>query len=52
MEWPPRSGKRRHFPEVDRGSFFALEEARKKMNPAQVVFLDRLVEHWNSFKTV
>jgi len=52
MEWPPRSGKRCQFPEVDRASFFVLEEARKKMNPAQTVFLDRLLEKWNSHKSV
>lgn len=44
MEWPPRSGKVRRFPEVDQASFFSLEEARRKINPAQTVFLDRLIE--------
>ena len=44
MEWPPRSGKVRQFPEVDRASFFPLEEARRKINLAQTVFLDRLIE--------
>jgi predicted NUDIX family NTP pyrophosphohydrolase len=42
LEWPPRSGKTQEFPEVDRASFFSLEEARSKINSAQVVFLDRL----------
>lgn len=44
MEWPPRSGKRQTFPEIDRASFFPLEMARRKINPAQVVFLDRLLD--------
>lgn len=44
MEWPPRSGQVQRFPEVDRASFFPVEEARSKINPAQTVFLDRLVE--------
>jgi predicted NUDIX family NTP pyrophosphohydrolase len=44
IEWPPRSGRRQRFPEVDRGEFFALEEARGKLNPAQVELLDRLLE--------
>ena len=44
MEWPPRSGKRAHFPEVDRGEFFGLEEAQARLNPAQVAFLARLIE--------
>lgn len=43
MEWPPRSGKTKEFPEVDQARFFSLEEARKKINPAQCPFLDRLV---------
>jgi predicted NUDIX family NTP pyrophosphohydrolase len=43
LEWPPRSGKKRAFPEVDRGAFFTLDEARRKILPAQIPFLDRLV---------
>ncbi len=43
MEWPPRSGKMRQFPEVDRAGWFTLDLARRKMNPAQCAFLDRLV---------
>lgn len=44
MEWPPRSGKRQSFPEVDKVEFFSLEEARRKINTAQVEFLERLGE--------
>ena len=44
MEWPPRSGKLQPFPEIDRARFFRLEEARMKINIAQTVFLDRLIE--------
>jgi predicted NUDIX family NTP pyrophosphohydrolase len=44
MEWPPRSGSRQAFPEVDRAEWFDLETAREKLNPAQTAFLDRLVE--------
>ncbi len=43
MEWPPRSGKHQSFPEVDQAQFFGLEEARIKINPAQIDFLDRLM---------
>jgi predicted NUDIX family NTP pyrophosphohydrolase len=43
MEWPPRSGKEREFPEVDRAEWFAPEQARRKLNPAQAAFLDRLL---------
>jgi len=42
MEWPPRSGKKQEFPEVDRARFFTLEEAKDKINPAQVAFLQEL----------
>jgi predicted NUDIX family NTP pyrophosphohydrolase len=42
MEWPPRSGKMQEFPEIDRAEFFSLDEARKKINPAQAEFIDRL----------
>lgn len=44
MEWPPRSGKVQQFPEVDRAGFFPVEEARRKINPAQIAFIDRLIE--------
>jgi predicted NUDIX family NTP pyrophosphohydrolase len=44
MEWPPRSGKMQRFPEVDQARFFPVEEARRKINVAQIVFLDRLIE--------
>jgi predicted NUDIX family NTP pyrophosphohydrolase len=42
VEWPPRSGKVKEFPEVDRAEFFANEIARRKINPAQIPLLDRL----------
>jgi predicted NUDIX family NTP pyrophosphohydrolase len=42
IEWPPRSGKRQRFPEVDRAAWFDLATAREKINPAQRDFLDRL----------
>jgi len=43
MEWPPRSGRRQEFPEVDRAQWFDPETARQKINPAQSAFLDRLL---------
>jgi predicted NUDIX family NTP pyrophosphohydrolase len=42
MEWPPRSGQMREFPEVDRAEWFGLAQAREHINPAQVGFLDAL----------
>jgi predicted NUDIX family NTP pyrophosphohydrolase len=44
IEWPTRSGKFMEFPEVDRAEFFPEEIARRKINPAQIPFLDRLLE--------
>jgi predicted NUDIX family NTP pyrophosphohydrolase len=43
LEWPPRSGRKQAFAEIDRACFFAIEEARRKLNPGQVALLDRLV---------
>ncbi|HKT83048.1 MAG TPA: NUDIX domain-containing protein [Solirubrobacterales bacterium] len=43
IEWPPRSGHRQEFPEVDRAEWFEPEVARAKINPAQADFLDRLM---------
>jgi len=42
MEWPPRSGGEREFPEVDRAEWFGLDEASRKIIAAQGEFLDRL----------
>lgn len=42
MEWPPRSGKRQTFPEVDRAEWFTLDAAQDKINPGQRPLLDRL----------
>jgi len=45
MEWPPKSGKLREFPEVDRAEWFALPVARVKIIPGQLGLLDELSEH-------
>lgn len=42
MEWPPGSGQRQHYPEIDRVAWFALDEARRKLMPAQCELLTRL----------
>lgn len=44
MEWPPRSGRRQEFPEIDRAEWFGLARAREKLIEAQVAFLERLEE--------
>jgi predicted NUDIX family NTP pyrophosphohydrolase len=43
LEWPPKSGRRTSFPEVDRAEWFSIEHARKKILPGQSAFLDRLL---------
>ena len=42
MEWPPRSGQRKEFLEVDRAEWFSLERARQKLLKGQLVLLDEL----------
>jgi predicted NUDIX family NTP pyrophosphohydrolase len=48
MEWPPKSGKRQTFPEVDKASFYSLEDANEKILEAEAPFLDRLREKLSS----
>lgn len=42
MEWPPRSGRKQSFAEVDRAGWFTLPEAREKIIPSQRPFIDSL----------
>jgi len=42
LEWPPRSGRKQEFPEVDRAAWFALDRARAKVVRGQGELLDRL----------
>jgi len=42
MEWPPRSGTMKEFPEIDRVEWFGPAEARRRLKAAQEPFLDRL----------
>lgn len=44
MEWPRGSGVEQEFPEVERAEWFGLGQARRKINQAQVAFLERLAE--------
>lgn len=44
LEWPPRSGERREFPEVDRAEWFEPDEARRRIAAAQAELIDRLLE--------
>lgn len=42
IEWPPKSGRRQQFPEIDRAEMFPLNEARRRINHQQLPFLTRL----------
>ena len=42
LEWPPKSGRKRIFPEIDRAEWFSPEAARAKILPSQREFIDRL----------
>ena len=42
IEWPPRSGQMREFPEVDRAQWFDLAAARQKIHKNQIAFIDAL----------
>jgi len=44
MEWPPRSGRQIEAPEVDRGGWYAVEDARSRLLAGQRQFLDRLLQ--------
>jgi predicted NUDIX family NTP pyrophosphohydrolase len=48
MEWPRNSGRIQEFPEVDKGAWFDLKTARRKIIKGQIPFLDRLVAILNS----
>ena len=43
LEWPPRSGRIEHYPEVDEVRFVSPTEARRLLHPAQAAFVDRLL---------
>ena len=43
IEWPPKSGKMREFPEVDKAGWFALAEAKVLINERQVALLEEVV---------
>ena len=50
LEWPPKSGKTQDFPEVDRAGWFNIPEARKRIIPAQIGFLDQLISVLDTVK--
>jgi predicted NUDIX family NTP pyrophosphohydrolase len=46
MEWPPRSGQRQRFPEIDRIAYFDVTTARRKILPGQRPFIEEVVERF------
>jgi len=44
MEWPPKSGVKQSFPEVDKAEWFSVEEAREKINPGQMPLITELAK--------
>jgi len=42
MEWPPRSGKQKEFPEIDRAGWFTIQMGKEKILKGQVGFLEEL----------
>jgi predicted NUDIX family NTP pyrophosphohydrolase len=51
MEWPPKSGKVQDFPEVDKAGWFTIQEAKLKINAAQVELIDELLDKLNTDKS-
>jgi predicted NUDIX family NTP pyrophosphohydrolase len=45
MAWPPGSGRKQEFPEVDRAQYFSFDEAKRKVKQAQAPLLERLQQH-------
>ena len=48
IEWPPKSGNWKSYPEVDKAAWFDSEMAKEKINPAQVAFIDELIDKLNT----
>jgi len=52
LEWPPRSGRRAYWPEVDRAAWLSVTEAKEKLLKGQVAFVDRLTAHLQQCRSV
>jgi predicted NUDIX family NTP pyrophosphohydrolase len=42
IEWPPKSGKKQSFPEIDKAEWFDVEQAKRKINASQSQLVDEL----------
>jgi predicted NUDIX family NTP pyrophosphohydrolase len=48
LEWPPKSGRKKEFPEVDRAAWFSPDDARRKLLASQAPLLDELLVRTSS----
>ena len=46
IEWPPKSGKIQTYPEIDRGAWFTMKEARRRINVQQISFLEQIAANF------
>ncbi|MCD6193319.1 MAG: NUDIX domain-containing protein [Candidatus Aminicenantes bacterium] len=50
IEWPPKSGKKQEFPEIDKGEWFNISDAKRKIIPSQLALIDELISKLNLTK--
>ncbi|MBA3705313.1 MAG: NUDIX domain-containing protein [Bacteroidetes bacterium] len=50
LEWPPKSGLIKHFPEIDKAEWFNTDDAKEKINPGQIGFIEQLEVMLNKSK--
>lgn len=44
LEWPPKSGLKKQFPEIDKAQWFNINDAKEKINPGQLGFIEEFVK--------
>jgi predicted NUDIX family NTP pyrophosphohydrolase len=44
IEWPPKSGKKRTFPEIDKADWFDIKNAKEKINSGQLLLIEELIK--------
>jgi len=49
IEWPPKSGKKRFFPEIDKGAWFDIKNAKEKINSGQLLLIEELIKKLELF---
>ena len=51
IEWPPKSGKKKILPEVDKAEWFTVKAAAEKINPGQLPLIEELQQMMRNKKT-